>query len=344
MRGFSSVLPSVDTRYLPLIRPLGAVLERTSQRRSTGYALHQLTRFHAIPWLAAAIAVLLALVFPEGLERNGQWAFLASALVLGLPHGALDVLWPTKEWSTLRTSGNYVRFILSYVVLMAVMGLIWFWHTPAAFLLFLGLTAMHWGCGDFWPWPQRLGVTMALALGKGLLVVGAPLAFHAAQVRTFTLMFSTGSLAEQDWRTTGIVLVCAAVVAQLVGSGYAKDQPRLLALFEWCGLLVLAWILPAFAFIALYFAWFHSFRHLLRVEALHERIKAVKLLGVGMVVTILLIAMFLTWMFSATEINLSLPNSLTAYFIALSILTLPHALLVAAWDRRSWLRNDRSTA
>jgi len=327
-----------------MIRALGALQEPTSQRRSAGHAVVQLTRFHGIPWLAAAIVVLLAFVFPEGLERNGQWAFLASALVLGLPHGALDVLWPTKEWSTLRTRLNYARYILAYLIIMGVMGLIWFWHPPTAFLLFLVLTAMHWGCGDFWPWPQRLGVTAALALGKGLLVVGAPLAFHAAQVRTFTLMFSTHSLTDQGWQTTGIALVCAAAVAQLLGSRSAKDQPWLLPTLEWCGLLLLAWLLPAFAFIALYFAWFHSFRHLLRVEALHEKTNAAKLLGVGMLVAIILIAIVIAWMLSAAEIDISLPTSLTAYFIGLSVLTLPHALLVAAWDRRNWLRTARANS
>lgn len=293
--------------------------------------------FFYLPWLVALLALVLAETFPTAVIRSGEWAFLGSAVFLGLPHGALDLWWPRWEWPTLRKIRPYLAYLGAYLAAMGLMALIWRWNVAVAFSGFVFLTAWHWGSGDLWPWPQKVGPAIFLSFGKGLLVMGAPLAFHSAEVGKFFVDLSGTSIPDASWRQIGVGLVVAAAIAQTIGSTRPGRTPWKAPAAEWVGLLLLAWRLPAFAFVALYFAWFHSFRHILRVTAQPAATAPGRMLWRGTIVAIAMVAAVLTVILHENGAVPSLASSLGSYFVALSVLTLPHALLVAAWDRRSWL-------
>ncbi len=292
--------------------------------------------FYLAPWTAAFLAFLLAEIFPAGAEREGEWAFLASALILGLPHGALDLWWPRVEWPQLRGARAYLAFLASYLLVMGVMALVWRLHVPTAFGGFILLTAWHWGSGDLWPWPQSGGPAIAWSLAKGLLVMGAPLAFHPDEVQAFFASLNGASFEASQWKRLGAGLVILAAVAQVAGAVLVYPRPWFAGTLEWVGLLLLAWRLPAFGFIAVYFGWFHALRHLLRVQALSGWTMRALLRRSGIVALLLVLATAGFW-WGARGTKIDLSTSLAVYFMGLSVLTLPHALLIAVWDRRSWL-------
>ena len=117
-----------------------------------------------VPWLAGALALVVGIAAPGLAAWAAPGLFLASALVLGLPHGAADPWvpqWATgQRWTTLRPWGRFLGF---YLVAVAGTLATWRWVRPEATAGFLLLTAWHWGArmlpapwsrapGDGWPW------------------------------------------------------------------------------------------------------------------------------------------------------------------------------------------------
>jgi len=101
-------------------------------------------------WAALAVAVVS---FVAGLQLPLalQYApLVASALVLGLPHGAVDHL------AVARTRGRRPdwRAIAGVVALLVAVGgacaVGWFLAPAAAFALFILVTWFHWGQGDLY--------------------------------------------------------------------------------------------------------------------------------------------------------------------------------------------------
>jgi Brp/Blh family beta-carotene 15,15'-monooxygenase len=121
--------------------------------------------------LRAGFVAALGLVaaFSPVDESVAGWA-LALALLVGLPHGALDhLLHPDRD-----STRGQVGFHLGYLVVCGVLALGWFVAPTAAFLLFVATSALHFGQSDLLHAPGAGRSFVAIA-SRGALLVVAPL-------------------------------------------------------------------------------------------------------------------------------------------------------------------------
>ena len=316
--------------------------------------------FALLAYGALASAIFLALVAPGAVQVALFWPLLASLLIFGLPHGAVDHNVPA------RLGAPSVRnpLLIGYVALTAA-GLVLWWIAPAAALaLFLAAAAVHWGLGDLWfalnvSGRARFGRRwrlVAFVAARGLVPVLLPLLIYASAAAEGTGAI-LGAVGAGDagwapagaWRLAGLLLVGGAVGAAIGASVLdhrASENPRggRIDIAELVLLVLTMLVVPPVFAVGVYFIAWHAPRHVARLmtsdPAQAELIAAGRLpaallawyreaapLTVVSLAGLALLAA-LVWRVPAEA------GTVTGIGLAfIAALTLPHALVVAWMDR-----------
>lgn len=292
-----------------------------------------------IPWICAALLGAFGLVLPAQASALAPVFFLASAIVLGVPHGACDPWVP--GWLLHRPSRLLflVLFFALYLALSFLYLLAWKAAPFPATLFFLFLTAWHWGTADaslLFPPGLRW---LLFGLGRGLWIMLAPFAFHTPEAWGVVLL-----MAPDAGVSPSPTFFQALLILPLLLTMASRPEKK-----EWgeTGLLLLLLAFtPPLVGVGTYFVAFHAWRHLLRLAEIRDNLKSTTELKtwLGSLGRLLLFAVPLTMatlaLFPALPRFLGLhPTSpedwVGPYLILLAVLTLPHAMLVGWVDWKS---------
>ncbi len=130
-----------------------------------------ITQFHLFrPLLILLFIVVLNVNGPaDGLQESIGWIVLLVGMILvGFPHGALDhVIEQMSESNT-----QLLKFISKYLILMAMMGLLWWWSSPLALLVFLLFSIWHFGQADGVYWEMSPIVSLIWGGSVLLFILG----------------------------------------------------------------------------------------------------------------------------------------------------------------------------
>ncbi len=316
---------------------------------------------HGLPWGAALGFLAFGRVWPQAAVDVSPWLFLSSALLLGMPHGALDPWIP--QWVERRrfSATRWFALLAVYVAVVAAAGFLVWQNRVIAVAALLLLTAWHWGTGDAAGLPvRRTSLVWALSgLARGAILVSAPFFFQRASAVAFLTeaAFPPGAPTPWFWVEAGqrlpdIVFPVALILETLILVGiFSAAEPAspstrgdgrrltVVAHFAETVLYVAlcAWLPPEFA-VGVYFIFFHSWRHLLRLAWLRTGTGSAKAIG-GLLVQ--------GWFFSVGGLLLLgltasvlaggrpwLEAARSTYPLVLFALTMPHAALVFWIDTR----------
>ena len=281
---------------------------------------------------------------PAGFDP--RWVFLASIVVFGLAHGACDLWLPGWVLGRPATGRFLAGFCLGYLGLAGAVLLLWFWWPGGALAGFLLLTAWHWGSADAVLGRSGSWQFGLLAWGRGVMVVAAPAAFHPQatwQVLAPLASRAFAALPPDHLQAFAVVVLSVGVGMQLLtwplcslgsdAAGHHLETFYLLALFAVCDPLTAT---------ALYFIWFHAWRHLVRLcrwQSPGERSLWVTLTRFHLAaLPCSLGALGLLWLVARMWPG----DLLRAYLMLLSAVTLPHAVLVRWLDRMEKLRTTQT--
>lgn len=334
----------------------------------------RLARLTFLPgWLgigALAVAHAFGLSVPVT-ARYG--VLLVTLVVLGLPHGAADHHSLARALDRDLTPRFLVRFCGGYLALAALYAVVWFLAPAVAFAAFVVLTWLHWGQGDLYPLATladgrhlRHPVVRALtAVVRGGLPMLVPLLFfperYAAVARTVVSLFDPGRsewlapLFTADVRLAAGLAFAAATVLTLSIGLYAGGFRR-----SWlvdAGETLLLWgffaVVPPVLAIGVYFAVWHSLRHVTRLVELDGVALAALDRGAvarsagrfvrdalpGTVGALLLFG----------GLALAVPTTVAGpaqvggvYLVLLAVLTLPHVVVVSWLDLRQGIWGERA--
>lgn len=272
------------------------------------------------------LTVVFSVLLLISLQQGGvpldlfQWPFLASILILclGVPHGAFDIAVLRRRWSA---PGQFilVKLLLSYVGLAIFVVASWTIAPGLCLAVFLLISAYHFS-GD-WPMFHKTNVRCI----AGLALLSATTLFHEAQVGDiFALLASRDSaiFLAQALNLLSLLLLALAG-ASLVVSG----RSVLCEMAEYASVVAAAVWLPPMTFFVLYFCLVHSIRHTVEVrrELFDVPIRELILRSAPYALVAIVGTLAAGLLIARYGIGLDL---LSAVFIALAALTVPHMVLV----------------
>lgn len=325
---------------------------------SPGLSLGPLARPQRYSYAVALLAGLVGWLAPSWAPWVLGPALLLGIVLLGVAHGACDqYVVPATHPALARDKVRYwATFLGGYLGLAAAVGLLWWWRPGLAVAFFFGLSAWHWGSGDA-PAARYRAQWLAHSLLRGALLFAVPLWFWPVETRALTndLLALAGAApvsadaleAAADWLGP---LVLAGHLS-LWGSYWLTRQLHL-ARTDMQEILLLSFLLltlPPLLSASVYFVFWHSLQHVLRMNALMGQPAGGNLPALGaqlgfflrraaplLVISVAALAGLygLAWARGAGG-----PTLISIALLAASVVTLPHALLVTlGLDAARWRR------
>lgn len=294
--------------------------------------------------------------------------FVVSLVLLGLPHGALDHLVPSRLAGRRADARSIARVVLLYLLVGVPVVVLWFVSPALAFVAFILTTWFHWGQGDLFVEAAREDAGRPSRLTRaGMLIVRGALPMLVpliAAPETYLAVFraTTGVIALPDFDPAPVLAsdgfrlgaaIAFALLVTVVFLGTARARRGTAAgRRAWWGDLGEVTLLTAFfaavppiLAIGLYFCFWHSLRHIVRLTLLDAGARiplrtgrfvvalrrfAVQSAPVTVIALGLLVALFVL----APRAGLTPSALLGLYLVLISALTLPHVVVVSVMDRR----------
>lgn len=248
-------------------------------------------------------------------------ALTALALVLGLPHGALD-LWVARRNGFWWDVPSFVKFHAAYLGVAAVVVALFIVSPVNALIAFLVLSVAHFA--EDW---QRLPRAHRLVVSS--VVVLVPSLAHPAEVAAIFSAVAGTEIAWPDplpyrFHVMGFGLIVAAFA-----SAFILDRR---AGAEFGALTLLAWALPPLAFFAAYFCLLHGPRHLLRHREMLASRGRLTLLVIYTALSLAIVLAIGAGLGQGMRIG---EQAMRMLFVGLAALSTPHALLIEySWHWR----------
>lgn len=238
------------------------------------------------------------------------WFFLGFGfLSIGLSHGALDYL----TNSSINNYGQLFKFIIKYLIIASILGLVWIILPDLALALFIIFSAWHFGQTDFKEWGYKDGIGSFI---WGLIVLIMILIYHEKE--TISVLNQIKDLAVNDHLTNLSLnqIYISKFILTLISFGYAlylRSKFMLLTLTY----LLISSFLPLIVSFGIYFIIQHSaqgWKHL----KLELKTNTYYLLKKALPFSLGAVFIFLFFMLFNNH------NYFGIFFILLSCLSLPH--------------------
>lgn len=260
----------------------------------------------------------LALILGYSLDLNANlfvlFIILGFIVLLGVPHGSLDVLFASQTYDLNRLT-HWLKFLSYYTIAASGVILVWFVMPSFFFTSFLILSAVHFS-DDLNSVNSKL-----FKLGYGLSIITFPsILFSAELINLYAMIVNvetaTSLVTASHWISMPVGLILAV---KLLDKRIAIRTK--LEVLSVCALFVL--LNPMLAF-GVYFCVMHSARHLIRSHFFLSKFTKQAFLNALILPTIAVIIMglFVWWIGTKKPIEVDM---IRIVFIGLAALTVPHA-------------------
>ena len=261
---------------------------------------------------------LLVAFFANGMSLQAQPALLfislAAIVLLGVPHGSLDVLFALRAYE-LNSLATWAVFLVAYLLVAIVIILLWLLLPIWFFIGFLIFSALHFS--DDLNTPNH----MLIKLSYGAAVICLPSIVHGEALVGFYAIFVDASVAQ---RIVAISQLLNYPILLLMGIMLFNRQIKIREKLDAYAVLAIMTLLPPVLAFAVYFCLMHSARHLIRSHAFFGKLNPPLFIIALVLPTLAVIIMACSvWVFTKTrtfELDL-----IRIVFIGLAALTFPHA-------------------
>lgn len=299
-------------------------------------------RIYLLVLAVTLFTIGLSLIAGSTLNGLSFVLLIGSVVLLGIPHGAVDHLVAADLFGLEATWRDQAMFYAGYLLLMAAYGALWFILPGFCLLLFLVFAVYHFGQSDL----EYLGLggvrQHVLDVSRGLLLVGLPLTAHLDTVAPIFAEIAGVNLLAWSWLTEHAAAWSALLVGQhalLFLALGRQDLAWSTLLRETLTIVVLTVLFvvshPLVAF-AVYFGFWHSLGHILElVRFFNRRGARMTLAGFyrkAALFTVISLAGLGVLYLAGGAFGLR-ERMLSLLFILISVLTLPHMVIVEKFWR-----------
>lgn len=251
-----------------------------------------------------------------GLQAQAAWLFIAlgAIVLLGVPHGSLDVLFALRAYQ-LNSLMAWVVFLTAY--LLVAMGIIVLWMLlPVWFFIgFLIFSALHFSDDLNTPNP------VLTKLSYGAAVICLPSIVHGTALVGLYAVFVDASVAQRI--VTVSQWLCYPILF-LMGLMLFNRQIAIREKLDAYAVLAILTLLPPILAFAVYFCLMHSARHLIRSHAFFGQLNA-RLFIMALVLPTLAVIIMACGVWFFTNARTVESDLIRLVFIGLAALTFPHA-------------------
>jgi Brp/Blh family beta-carotene 15,15'-monooxygenase len=316
----------------------------------------------AAGWLALLVAALPVLAGVELSPAVRYGPLVASAVLFGMPHGAIDYVALPRAVAGEVTPRWLAVVGALYLVFGGAYAAAWFAYPVAAALAFVALTWLHWGQGDLYPLLEFLNVdyldTRARRAGtllvRGGLPMLVPLLGHPERYREVVAAFAApfgGEVGALPLFDPEVRLALGVGFAVLTVGVLAAGRRRTRNRWAWrvdaaetLGLWAFFYVVPPVFAVGVYFCLWHSVRHVARAVAVDESVwpslRAGDVLGPlarfgteAAPLTAVALALVGGLWVAVPEPPTTLAGGAALYLVLIAVLTLPHVVAVTWMDR-----------
>jgi beta-carotene 15,15'-dioxygenase len=262
--------------------------------------------------------------------------FLFGILLLGIPHGAADLLVANRNETLQKQYFSTVYFLLNYVGRLLLFALILWFFPVMGNILFIFLAAYHFGETDLHRFRTDTYTGKFLVITYGLVILSIILLPHYEEVKQIFLLFPSGEanisfINDIEVQRQNIILACFSLFVISIFNYYRqyKDisfQELGQVLLQLLVILFIVYRLPMLLGFTFYFVFWHSILSLTNIVKYLKRdkqnsypiiIKQVSFYSSLAIVGIAIFGYMGTMLISSSVI--------TGYlFLGLAVLTAPH--------------------
>ncbi len=286
--------------------------------------------------LTTLIFVLTALFVPGVADSIALWVVLVSVFLIGIPHGAIDHIMAAELFGLNKTLKDHLLFYSGYLLIMLLVGALWYFVPIAGMVLFLVISVYHFGQADMEDFMKTGSLAWIWHNARGLLIIGL-IVFSDPSV-TYPIMAEAMQISEASfaaWMPDAEIAAGAILLGYLILGLAAWMQNRLKDPVRFAfdslilaGLLIITGPLIGFA---VYFALWHSAGHINEMREFFSE-KGKNLTFTGFYVKALpftLVSLFgLAFLIGINQAFGLQEQFLSLMFILISVLTLPHMFIV----------------
>jgi len=298
---------------------------------------------HAPRIVLAATLLLSSTGWLLGLEA-GWFALIPwvlSIVFFGLPHGAADHI----VWSSIRgENGRFAPVVVRYILVMVIYAALWWVYPPLAAFLFLGITVWHWGSADAArsfaraEAPPMSVSWVAASVSRGIVPILAPLAFYEDVVIAIVADWSPSLSAAElgAWVPETSIVLSVVLLSQIIWMMIMMNvgaSPRTEGIETLLVTLLLVAVHPLIG-VGVYFSFWHAWHHDRRLVSWYADAKNGMMNRSKRRDQVIIMVFTLAGMAAVLSLIPPGPSTLTIYLILISILTMPHMVVVWMMDRQ----------
>ncbi len=262
--------------------------------------------------------------------------FIVGIILLGVPHGAADLLVASQNAETIKHSFSKVKFLVVYLSrLFAFAATLWYFPVTGN-LLFIFFAAYHFGETDLHQFKTNTFLGKAFVIFYGLLILTVILLHHFEEVKPLYQMFQAGkeNIEFINWidihryniiSITGILFFTTTFIYFLLNfSNDNRDKGQFL--IRLAIILFILFNLPMLLGFTFYFVVWHSVLSLNNIINYLQKENAYSKKNITrQIVQYSLLAISGIGLFGLTGFMFISNNAIVGYlFLGLAVLTAPH--------------------
>ena len=261
--------------------------------------------------------------------------FFTGIILLGVPHGAADLLVATQNARNETKSFSKILFFTNYLLRLIFFGAVLYFFPLAGYLIFILFAAYHFGETDLHQFKTKSIVGKLFIVSYGLLILGVILLNHFEEVKPiFTLFDPSGkySLALNYVETNRYIILLALCLLFFISTfsyfliNKLKQPHPKRFLLHFTFILFILFHLPMILGFTFYFVVWHS---VLSLKNIINYLRKDGLITVGIIAKQIIIYSVIALsgiaIFGITRYMFGNINAMLSYvFIGLAVLTAPH--------------------
>ena len=292
-----------------------------------------------LKYLLIAFGLVIAFAyhryFPDMSYQHQLYFFFAGVLLMGVPHGAADLLVATASDRQKERKFSSVRFLVIYITRLALFGLLLWLFPVIGNILFVIIAAYHFGETDLYHIKTDKLTGKLFVICYGMLILGMILLHHFEELIPMFKLFPSGiaagdfihSIFVYRYYILTLIFIAFVISSILYFSKHETNTYHSERFIIHLGLLIcILYLLPMILSFTFYFIIWHSFLSLKNILAylkLHSDYNLRTTIGQMVFYSLLAIAGILLagtggFVFIKKELMV------VYVFLGLAVLTAPH--------------------